>query len=79
MINVIRERLGAANALIEEDGVNLGKGYRIGHSFFVPADKIEDEVRWFREIIDNEIRPLIEEYWLDNEKKIAEFTQSLIG
>ena len=48
---------------------NLGKGFRIGHSYFcnVP-DGVGDE-EWFQNIITHEIAPLLEEYWFDKEDK----------
>ena len=49
MIERIRATMGELNRKIEEDSMNLGKGFRIGHSFFVPTSKIEDEEKWFDE------------------------------
>jgi len=68
MIDRVRSTMSALNEMIEEDGSNLGRGYRIGHSFFTPTRNITDEDAWHREVLDFEILPLIEEYWADDPK-----------
>jgi chromosome segregation protein len=50
------------NAAIAEDTLNLGPGFRIGHSFFVPAESQSPNRSWFEQVIATEIRPLLEEY-----------------
>ena len=52
--------------------MNLGKGFRVGHSFFVPSSKVSDEEEWFNGIIEFEILPLIEEYWMDDPSGLTE-------
>lgn len=68
----------ALNDAIEEDPA-LGRGFRVGHSYFcVPEDKIhmiDDE--WIENVIDYELIPLLEEYWFDEPKKVAEWTDLL--
>ena len=66
MIEKIRATMNELNQKIEKDSVNLGRGFRIGHSFFVPSSKVVDEQNWFNEIISFEIAPLLEEYWMDD-------------
>ncbi|MFO0428606.1 MAG: AAA family ATPase [Planctomyces sp.] len=68
VIDQIRTRMTRLNTLISEDSSNLGRGYCIGHSFFVPeaADLSGD---WLRGIIEYEIVPLVEEYWVDDDKQ----------
>ena len=66
MIEKIRATMNELNQKIEKDSVNLGRGFRIGHSFFVPSSKVVDEQKWFNEIISFEIAPLLEEYWMDD-------------
>lgn len=60
--------LNDINELIEKDS-NLGRDYRIGHSYFCSIDEenIEDHLR---NIINYEIKPLLEEYWFDNKTKV---------
>ncbi len=45
----------------------MGKAYKIGHSYFSTNNFMENEKEWFREIIENEIEPLLYEYWFDEE------------
>ena len=57
------------NEMIADDAANLGSGYRIGHSFFVPEREVSDGEAWLRDIHEHEIAPLISEYWVDDELK----------
>jgi len=50
----------------------LGPGFQIGHSFFIPQDHISDEEQWFQSVVDDEIRPLLSEYFFDNQDQIEE-------
>ena len=63
-------RLATVNQRIADDQANLGKGYRIGHSFFcaLPKDQALD-LAHYRRIIQWEIEPLLREYWFDNPEK----------
>jgi len=55
----------ALNKRISNDS-QLGNAFRIGHSFFCqkPSNGYSDD--WFKEILETEIIPLLEEYWQDN-------------
>lgn len=68
----------ALNDTIEEDP-SLGRGFRIGHSYFcVPEDKISQiDDEWIENVIDFELIPLLEEYWFDEPKKVEEWTDRL--
>lgn len=68
LVAAIQERMEMVNALITHDTANLGRGYRIGHSFFVPAKDTKPDAAWYQDIVRHEILPLIEEYWIDDEK-----------
>jgi MoxR-like ATPase len=77
----IRNLMGALNEKITESTRDLGAGYCIGHSFFCPTSRVEDTDQWYREIIETEIQPLLEEYWADtdNGKVEAEVEKLLNG
>jgi hypothetical protein len=80
MIDRISERMTALNEVIAGDVVNLGRGFRIGHSFFVPTQKVADSSAWFTLVVETEIRPLLEEYWLDDlDKVVSCFAQLTSG
>lgn len=59
------------NNEISKDPEILGKGYRIGHSYFCNGldDGNQPDVEWFRTIVFSDIAPLLEEYWFDNPGK----------
>lgn len=74
LINKIKTRIGSINLEIEKD-VNLGKGFRIGHSYFCNC---VDTDKWYEEIIKYEIQPLIKEYWFDEEEKAKNYVEELL-
>lgn len=65
LIDAIVSRMVHVNSMISNDA-NLGKGYRIGHSFFVPNEDQEIDEAWFHDVVRYEILPLLEEYWIDD-------------
>lgn len=65
MTEKIISKISKLNKEIEKDNLDLGKGYRIGHSYFTPTEKIDDVKTWYNRIIKMEIEPLIREYWFD--------------
>ncbi len=81
MINKINSKISDINDEIVKD-VNLGKGFRIGHSYFCDYDneiRKGDVKKWYEEIIKYEIKPLLEEYWFDDESKALESIKELLG
>lgn len=76
-ISHIIQLMEALNLEIERDEVNLGKGYRIGHSFFTPNARVTDFRKWFLSIVRFEIMPLLEEYWIDDPKMVQQFRLTL--
>lgn len=71
------DQMEALNQEIEKDEANLGKGYRIGHSFFTPTAPVPDFQKWFQSIVRYEIMPLLEEYWIDDPKLVRQFRITL--
>jgi len=72
------DRLATVNQHIAEDHANLGKGYRIGHSYFctLPEERGLDLALYLR-IIRWEIEPLLREYWFDNPEKAESLIKEL--
>jgi 5-methylcytosine-specific restriction protein B len=62
----IEHRITELNDQIAAD-VRLGKQFRIGHSYVTPAHKLEagDTKKWFQQVVETEIGPLLDEYWFD--------------
>lgn len=69
LINRIISNMEQLNDKISNDTKNLGKGYRIGHSYFCNTPKPgESQELWYKRIINSEIKPLLDEYWFDDEE-----------
>ena len=62
----IERRIAELNDQIAADA-RLGKQFRIGHSYVTPVYRLEagDTRKWFRQVVETEIGPLLEEYWFD--------------
>jgi hypothetical protein len=71
LIQKIVDRMNELNGKISADQRNLGPGYRIGHSYFCPLDSTKLDEKWYASVILSEIKPLLEEYWLDDEDRVA--------
>ncbi|WP_332699325.1 AAA family ATPase [Halalkalibacter lacteus] len=73
-IEKIRTFMAEVNHEITSDVINLGKGFEIGHSYFCP-DEVQDEQSWYERVIRLEIKPLLKEYWFDQEEKADDLIQ----
>jgi MoxR-like ATPase len=73
----IIDAMSTLNEEIESDDIELGKGYRVGHSYFCNIDNLEDQQKWYERIIKFEIRPLLEQYWFDNIEKVSELIERI--
>ena len=70
LIDKIVLRMNELNQSIFDDSRNLGRGYRIGHSFFCPSKESRPDEMWYDQVIKYEIAPLIREYWLDDDSRV---------
>jgi 5-methylcytosine-specific restriction protein B len=72
IVSLVEQRINALNTEITRDP-SLGAQYRVGHSYVTPLPGVTgvDGRVWFRDIIDTEIVPLLEEYWFDAPDKVA--------
>lgn len=66
LVEQIQQRMKLLNQSIVADETNLGRGYQIGHSFFVPANGQQVDDSWLTQILNFEIKPLVEEYYCDD-------------
>lgn len=69
VLSRIIERMGDLNDEISADVQNLGPGFEIGHSFFVPGRGELFADAWYERIVRTEIAPLLSEYWFDDPGK----------
>lgn len=77
-ISLIEERISTLNDEIKNDR-SLGVQYQIGHSYVTPLDKTYNARGWFRQVIETEIAPLLEEYWFDANHKAQEAKSRLLA
>lgn len=64
------------NEEIERDE-SLGRGFRIGHSYFYTTDAVTDE--WLHSVVHYELIPLLEEYWFDSQETLETWRLSLLN
>ncbi len=89
LIQHIVTHMTALNKKIRNDP-ELGPGFEIGHSYFVPGDggtdpeqgtRDDDQAAygddWHDTIIDTQIAPLLREYWFDSLTKVENQVKSL--
>ncbi|MET9327986.1 AAA family ATPase [Tsukamurella sp. NPDC003166] len=74
----IAARVEAINESIRDDRA-LGEQYCIGHSFFTPPhhDPIVDPELWIDQVVEQEIRPLLTEYWFDAPERVNRALETL--
>ncbi len=80
-IGLIQDRMADLNKEIRKDA-ELGRGFEIGHSYFVPGGP-EEEVDgkahdWYVKIVETQIAPLLREYWFDNPGKAKQAIKELL-
>ncbi|MGV3588227.1 MAG: AAA family ATPase, partial [Adhaeribacter sp.] len=68
LIDIITNRLIKVNEIIAADPM-LGEGYLIGHSYFCNPPKNGGNLDWYEAVVENELTPLLEQYWLDEPAK----------
>lgn len=78
-VSMVEERINSVNVDIASDR-SLGSQYRVGHSYVTPPEgaTIIDPNAWFRNIVQTELFPLLEEYWFDAPEKAKEAATRLL-
>ena len=78
-IEAIQRLMTTLNEEIASDR-SLGPQFKVGHSYVTPerSETIANPRVWFRQIVETELRPLLEEYWFDNPGKAEESTRRLL-
>ena len=76
----IQFSIGNLNNEISNDP-RLGKQFQIGHSFFTPIESIKnkDSKSWFNEVVESEIKPLLEEHWFDAPEEVEKSIKKLLS
>lgn len=79
LVDEVITRIEAVNEEIRGDIGNLGHGFEIGHSYFVPTgSELSLNKEWFESVIRWEIEPLLNEYWFDNPNKVGSLMGELL-
>ncbi len=78
ILSEIEKRILSLNEEIAAD-TSLGSQFRIGHSYVTTpfGIPISDAREWFRQVVETEIGPLLDEYWFDALEKAQKARQRL--
>ena len=79
LVEGIRRRIGTLNDRVAADD-RLGSQFQVGHSYVTPTYRLESGATrdWFRQVVETEIQPLLEEYWFDSPTDAREAVQQLL-
>ena len=79
LVDALRRRITTLNDRIAADA-RLGSQFRVGHSYVTPTYRLESDATrdWFRQVVETEIQPLLEEYWFDSPTDAREAAQQLL-
>ncbi len=78
LVRSIDQRFRTLNQSIREDAQNLGPGFQVGHSYFVPSgEETALDEQWYRSIVRTQILPLLREYWFDRPQVLAKNAEAL--
>jgi len=77
IVNEIQQRMISLNDQISKDQ-SLGSQYQIGHSYVTPTSPIADPKEWFKQVVQTEIYPLLNEYWFDNPDNAIKIRDQLL-
>ena len=76
--NTLIDQIKQLNREIAEDE-SLGKGFRIGHSYFCGLDADICTDNRMQSIVKFDILPTLSEYWFDDTKKVQDWENRLAG
>ena len=74
LVDRIVRNLSELNERIRDDK-DLGPGFEIGHSYFLPEESADEE--WYLNTVETQIAPLLREYWFDKPEQVDELVEKL--
>jgi len=77
--NFIKKLMTKIITLNSELKNDLGDGFTIGHSYFSTKAKSMDDEQWYKMVVKNEIKPLLQEYWFDKLDKVEGRIEDLLS
>ena len=79
VLSDIQDRVSNLNETIESDP-KLGKQFRVGHSYVTPSpSSATNPGTWYRDVVESEIGPLLDEYWFDDLDKATQERDNLLN
>ena len=76
--NALIDQIKVLNKEIAEDP-SLGRGFRIGHSYFCGREESGCTTDWMRSVVEFDILPMLAEYWFDEPAKLQRWEKNLRG
>lgn len=76
--NALIDQVKALNREISDDP-SLGRGFRIGHSYFCGRQPGECTADWMRAVVEFDLLPTLAEYWFDDPVKLQRWETNLRG
>lgn len=76
--NALIDQIKVLNKEIAEDP-SLGRGFRIGHSYFCGREEGGCTTDWMRSVVEFDILPMLAEYWFDEPAKLQRWEKNLRG
>ena len=76
--NALIDQIKVLNKEIAED-TSLGRGFRIGHSYFCGREEGGCTTDWMRSVVEFDILPMLAEYWFDEPAKLQRWEKNLRG
>ena len=79
-LTTIERKMKDLNERIAADR-SLGPQFRVGHSVVTPppGTMIDAPAEWFRQVVETEIGPLLDEYWFDDTEKAESAKAELLA
>ncbi|MFJ2466751.1 McrB family protein [Pseudomonas sp. NPDC087615] len=76
----IERRIAELNTVLADDE-RLGKQFQVGHSYVTPSETLEEGTTrdWFIRVVESEILPLLDEYWVDTPASAREAAANLLA
>ena len=74
LVDRIVRNMSELNKRIRDDK-DLGPGFEIGHSYFVPEESADEE--WYLNTVETQVAPLLREYWFDKPERVDELVGKL--
>ena len=75
----VRQKIESLNAIIRNQKRDLGPGFQIGHSYFCANHIINSSDDWYEDVVNTEIKPLLEEYWFDDPDYVDNLVSDLLS